>query len=177
MKKKLELSHTLIEVKHRAEVELQMYGIKITNIRLDRAGENFPNTIEESCSKNVIHLEPSHGYAPQGSDCSETLIQEHLTRARVLLFSSTYPKYLWPKAIHDTNRLRNLLPASRIDNRIPIMRWKSNARIGKESLLEFGSSRFASISYIFIGLISRKVPRKYEVNKNENGSPNGMLED
>ena len=39
--KKSELSLALIEFKHRAEFELQMYGTKLTNVRLDRAGENL----------------------------------------------------------------------------------------------------------------------------------------
>ncbi len=64
LKKKSELSQALAEFKHRAEVELKMIGIKLTNIRLDRAGENLPNTVKEFCSDNGIHLEPSPAYAP-----------------------------------------------------------------------------------------------------------------
>ena len=68
-----------------------------------------------------------------------------LVRARVLLFSSNLPKYLWPKAIDYANSLRNRFPSSRIDNEIPIMRWKSNTRIDYESLPEFGSPGFPFI--------------------------------
>ncbi len=46
LKKKSELSHELVKLKHPAEIELQMYGIKLTNIRLDRASENLPNTVK-----------------------------------------------------------------------------------------------------------------------------------
>ncbi len=55
--KKWELYQSLAESKHRAELELQVYGIKLTNIRLDCGGENLLNTVKEFCSDNGIHLE------------------------------------------------------------------------------------------------------------------------
>ncbi len=122
LKKKSELSQALGEFKHRAGLELQTYGIKLTSIRLERAGENFPNTVKEFCSDNGIHLEPSTACAPQSNGCAERFIQEHRIRARVLLFSSNLPKYLWPEAVNHANWLRNRLSAPRIDNEIPIMR-------------------------------------------------------
>ncbi len=45
MKKKSELFQALVEFKHRAEFVLQMYGIELMNISLDRAGENLPNNV------------------------------------------------------------------------------------------------------------------------------------
>ncbi len=159
LKKKSELSHTLVEFKHRAEVELQMYGIKLTNIRLDRAGENLSNAVKEFCSNNGIHLEPSLAYSPQSNGCAERLVQEHWIRARILLFSSNLLKYLWPEAIYHANWLRNRLPASRIDNEIPIMRWKSNARIDYESRLEIRSPGFPFIYYSETSSGKKLLPR------------------
>ena len=129
LKKKSDLSQKLAKFKHRAEIELQMYDTKLTNIRFDRAGENLPNTVKEFCSENGAHLEPSPAYAAQSNGCAEGVIQEHCTRARALLFSSNLSKYVWSEAILHANGLRNRLPAFRIDNEIPIMLWKYNARI------------------------------------------------
>ena len=54
-----------------------MYGIRLTKIRLDPAGENLSITVKEFCSNNGIHLEPPPAYAPQSNGCAERIIQEH----------------------------------------------------------------------------------------------------
>ncbi len=157
--KKSELSNTIVEFKHCAEVELQIYGIKPKNTRLDRADEYLPNPVKEFCNNNSIYLEPSHACVPQSNGCAERLIPDHWTRALVVLFPSNLPKYLCPEAIHHAKWLRNRLPDSRIDNEIPIMHRKSNARIDHESLLEFRSPRFASIYYSETSRGQKLLPR------------------
>ncbi len=93
LKRKPELANALMNYKVRSEVIHQKYGIKLTNIRLDRPGENFPNIIKEFCRENGICLEPSHAYAPQSNGAAEQLIQKHWIRARVLLISPNMPNF------------------------------------------------------------------------------------
>ncbi len=91
LKKKSKLSHELAEFKHRAEVELQMYGTELSNIRLDRAGENLPNTVKEFCSNNGMHLDPSPAYAPKATVVLKDLFKK-IGLALVCYFSPpTYP--------------------------------------------------------------------------------------
>lgn len=145
LKKRSELAQSLMDFKFSSEAELQMFKVKLTNIRLDRAGENFPKIVKEFCLANFIHLEPSPAYAPQSNGSAERLLQEQWTRARVLLFSANLTKFLWPEVISHANCLRNRPPASRINYDVPILRWNNGTRIDHQNVLEFGTPGFALI--------------------------------
>jgi len=145
LEKKSELFKALTEYKATSENQLQEYGYRLTNIRLDGAGENLSNDVKFFCQKQGIRIEPSPPYAPQINGAAERLIQEHWTRARILLFASNLPNNLWPQAIQQCNWLRNRLPANRIDGGIPILHWDKNIRIRYTQLLEFGTPGFAFI--------------------------------
>ena len=145
LKARSELLDTFFEYKARSENELQDYGFRLTNIRMDRAGENLSNAVKEFCKHHGIGLEPSPAYAKQSNGAAERLIQEHWTRARVMLFASNLLNYLWPEAVTHGNWLRNRLPASRINGDIPIKRWDPCSRINYAKLLEFGAPGFAYI--------------------------------
>ncbi len=56
-----------------------MFGIKLTNIRLERADEKFLNNIKEFCRNNRIHIELSPAHAPYSNVAAECLIQDHWT--------------------------------------------------------------------------------------------------
>ncbi len=73
------------------------------------------------------------------------MIQEHWTRARVMLFTCNLPNNLWPEAVFYGNWLGSRLSASRIDGEIPLKLWNPEARINYTKLLEFGTSVFAYI--------------------------------
>ncbi len=132
MKGRGELFDALFEYKIRSENELQEQGHRLTNVRLDRAGENSSTAVHEFCRNHGIGLEPSP-------------IQEHWTRARVMLVASNLPKYLWLESFMHGNLLRNRLPASWIDGDIPFKRWNPSARINYSKIFEFDPPGFAYI--------------------------------
>ena len=86
-----------------AEIELKEKDFKLSKIRLDRARENLTSEIKSLCNKNGIKLEPYPPHAPQSKGATERFIQEHWTRARVLLFASNLPISQWPGAINHGN--------------------------------------------------------------------------
>ncbi len=145
MKARAELFDALFEYKARSENELQEQGHRLTNIRLDRAGENLSTAEHEFCINHGIGSGQSPAYAKQSNSFAERLIQEHWTRARVMLFVSNLPKYLRPEAILHGNRLNNRLPASRINGNIPLKRCNPSARINYSKIFEFGAPGFAYI--------------------------------
>jgi len=147
LKLKSELYTALVAYKNRAEVELQEKGYRLSNIRMDRAGENLSNNVKIFCTQHGIGLEPSPAYAPQSNGAAERLIQEHWTRARVMLFGQNLPQTLWPEAILHANWLRNRLPSSRLKGGIPLLAWDSKLRVNYSDLLEFGSPGFSFIYY------------------------------
>ncbi len=77
--------------------------LKMPNIRLDRPGENLSGIVIQFCNENGISIEPSPAYAPQSNGTAERLIQEHWTRARVMLMASSLPKFIWPEAVQHGN--------------------------------------------------------------------------
>lgn len=99
----------------------------------------------EFCRTFGISLEYSPAFAAQSNGTAERLIQEHWTRARVLLFASTLPTNLWAEAISHGNWLRNRLQSRRIGGDIPILKWEQRTRVDFKSLLEFGTPGFVFI--------------------------------
>jgi len=106
--------------------------------RLDQAGENFTRVVIQFCAAEGILLQPSPPYAPESNGTAERIVQEHWTRARVLLFASQLPNELWGEALKHANWLRNRLPASRINGELPILLWNPRTIIDFKSLLLFG---------------------------------------
>ena len=64
-----------------------------------------------------------------------------------MLFAENLPNSLWPEVIEHGNWLRSRLPASRINDDIPIKRWDTGARVDYKSSLEFGTTGFAFIYF------------------------------
>lgn len=90
------------------------FGLKLANIRMDRAGESLVQVVKIFCSCNGIRLETSSPYAPQSNGTEERLIQEHRTRARVVMFDSNLPNELCPQVIEHDFATANYLPSHKL---------------------------------------------------------------
>lgn len=101
--------------------------------------------MQASWNWNGIRMELSPAYAKQSNGDAERLIQEHWTRARVMLFAPNLTTHLWPEAMFHGSWLRNRLPANRINCKIPIKRCDPSSRVDYPKLIEFGSPGFAFI--------------------------------
>lgn len=56
----------------RSEVELRKSGLKISNIRMDRAGERTSDVVKLFCLSNGIKQETSPPFAPQSNEAAES---------------------------------------------------------------------------------------------------------
>lgn len=74
------------------ENKLLHRGYRLTQIRMDKAGENTTNELLQFCTENGIALELSPAYASQRNGAAERLVQEHWARTRVLMFDADLPK-------------------------------------------------------------------------------------
>lgn len=74
-----ELYGALVAYKTPAEVELQAKGYRLSNIRVNRAGENLSNNVRLFCEQHGIGLDLSSPYEPQRNGAAERLIQKHWT--------------------------------------------------------------------------------------------------
>lgn len=142
---KPEVFDSLHEYNARSENELQVQGHKLTNIRLDRAGENFAKKVKQFCSHHGMGFEPSPSYAPQSNGSAERLVQEHWTCARVMMFAANFDKDMWSHVILHANWVLNRSPVSRISGQIPIKWWEATKQVSYGDLLEFGTPGFAFI--------------------------------
>lgn len=122
-------------------------GRSVRMIRADNARENLPQDFVQFCVKSGISIEPSPPYAPESNGTAERLVQEHWTRARVLMLSTNLPAELWDEAILHANWLRNRTPSSRINNDLPLLKWKPNSIIRFRNIPEFGTFGYAFIYY------------------------------
>lgn len=73
------------------------------------------------------------------------MIQEHWTRARVLLYACKLPFSLWSEAINHGNWLRNRCPSERIRGKIPLLQWDPESRIDFSLIPAFGQPGYAFI--------------------------------
>lgn len=67
-------------------------GYTFKTDRWKNAGENISKAIVQLCNNNSIKIERSPPYGPEGNGAAERIVQEHLTKARVLMFSSSLPQ-------------------------------------------------------------------------------------
>jgi len=144
LKTKDETSSVLEMFRNRAQTELSGQ-VHLRRIRLDRAGENKAEDVQSFARKFGIKLEYSPAYASESNGSAERLIQEHWTRARVLLFASDLSLDVWGEAISHANWLRNRAPSSRLDGRIPILAWNPATEIDFSNVLEFGQKGHAFV--------------------------------
>ncbi len=93
------LAEALLGYKASIENHFSSQGYRVRHIRLDQAGENFANIVVSFCREQGIKLGPSQPYAPESNGLAERLVQEHWTRARVLMFGCELPKGLWGDAL------------------------------------------------------------------------------
>ena len=145
LKKRSDLSQAILQYKSYVEYHFTRQGYRIQMLRLDQARENIKGEVARFCKEQGIQLSPSPPYAPESNGISERIVQEHWTRARVLVFASKLPNSLWGEAINHANWLRNRLPSRRIDNSLPILKWNPNTFIDFASLLAFGKPGFGFI--------------------------------
>lgn len=87
---------------------------------MDRSVENLSKAVRSFCLQNGVDLEPTATNCPQSNGAVERLIQEHWTRARVMMFASNMLNILFPEAIQHFNWTLSLLPELRIDAEIPM---------------------------------------------------------
>lgn len=139
------------------EVELKHRVLVLSNIRLDRAGENSSNIVQYFCMTNGIRIDNSPAYASQINWVVEMMIGKHSTRARVLLKAANLPNFLWGEILSHGSWLRNRLPASRISNKLPIL--SGCPRLGSTSRRY--SSLVQKVTLSSISLISCQVFRAW----------------
>lgn len=96
---------------------------RIRFLRCDRAKENYPEEIRNFGNDKGIEVKFSPAYAPESNGAAERLVQEHWTRARVLLHGTDLPFKLWGEALHHANWLRNRVPSAGTGGLIPISHW------------------------------------------------------
>ena len=137
LKQKSELFNCLNFYKERSERELQVYRYRLTKIRLDRAGENLSNSVNEFCA--ALRLTKQWSCRTTYSRALDSC------KSDVILSTLAQLQYLWLEAIIHANWLRNRLPASRIQGAIPIRSWDPKSRVDYTSLLEVGTPGFAFI--------------------------------
>ena len=145
LKAKSDLGQALMQYKAYAENHFATERYRIQTIRLDQARENVKGVVANFCKKEGIRINPSPDYAPERNGISERIVQEHWTRARILMIASKLPINLWGGALKHANWLRNRLPARRINNGLPILVWSPNSYIDFESQLTFGQPGFGFI--------------------------------
>lgn len=112
--------------------------LRLQNIRLDRAGESKSEYVKYFAHQYVIKLDYSPPYSLQSKGAAERLIQEHCTRARVLLFASDLPINSWGEAINHVNWLRNRALSERIEGEITVLVWNPSTRIDFTNVPAFG---------------------------------------
>ena len=142
-----------------------------TRINTTQARENVKGEIEIFCKQQGIHLNPSPAYAPESNGTAERIVQEHWTRARVLIFASKLPSNLWGEALKHANWLRNRLPSSCVDDQLLILNWNPNTPVEFDSLLTFGQPGFGFIYR------SNTVARMKMLPRSEYGNFVGMESD
>ena len=120
---------------------------RVRSIRSDGAGENMTRELLAYLANAGIKVSPSPPYAPESNGLAERTVQEHWTRARVLMFATDLPQNLWGESMNHANWLRNRVPSARVDFRIPLNLWDPSARIDFSQVLEFGAKGFAYIYY------------------------------
>ena len=94
LKARSELGKALIDYKKYSETHFASTGYRIQSLRLDQARENVKGEVASFCRQQGIHLNPSPPYAPESNGTAERIVQEHWTRARVLMFASKLPNNL-----------------------------------------------------------------------------------
>ena len=67
LKYRAELFESLFGYRARSENKLKEQGYRLTNNRLDRAGENLSTALQEFCRNYGIGLKPSSAYAKQNN--------------------------------------------------------------------------------------------------------------
>lgn len=115
---------------------------KMLALRMDNAGEQTSNAVRTFIQENGMKYEYSPPYAAQSNGSSERLIQELWSMARTMLFDSNLDLKLWAEAISHSNWLRNRLPASRVDMKIPYSFWFGK-KADVSSLIAFGTKGHA----------------------------------
>lgn len=133
-------------------------------IQADNARENIPNELKEYCITNGIKIEPSPAYAPESNGMAERLVQEHWTRARVIMLATNLPHELWDGELTHANWLRNRLPSSRINFSIPLQKWNPSSRIQFKSFPKFGAAGYAFIYYPKTTKTRKLLPRSELAN-------------
>lgn len=162
VKNRSEFLQSLRDYKEFAETHFAAHGHRIKKIRLDNAGEMTRSSeTKRFCSSSGIQLEPSPPYSPESNGVAERLVQEHWTRARVLMFGTNLPNTLWGEALTFANWLRNRLPASRIGGETPITRWNPHVKTDFRNIPRFGQSGFAFIYRSKTASSKKLLPRSY----------------
>ncbi len=135
----------MLQYKARVENHFAAKGYRVSDIRLDQAGENFSSIVVSFCRQQGINLAPSPAYAPESNGLAERPVQEHWTRTRVLMFGCDLPQELWDEALSHANWLLNRLPSSRISGQLPILTWNPTINIDFTNIPAFGQKGFAFI--------------------------------
>ncbi len=103
LKTKARLGDAPLHYKARVENHFFAKGYRVSDIRLDQARENFSSIVVSFSCQQGINLASSPAYAPESNGLAERLVQEHWTRARVLLFGCDIPQELWGDALSHAN--------------------------------------------------------------------------
>lgn len=98
-------------------------------IRVNNARENILTALQEFCISNGICIQLSQAYAPESSGRAESLLQEHLKKARIIMLAISLPHELCDEGLCHANWMGNRPPSSLINFSIPVQKWNQNDRI------------------------------------------------
>lgn len=99
--------------------------------------ENYRNEVVEIIGKSGIEMkfrQPTDG----NKFIKGITVRENWTTARVILQSIAFPFNHLTEALVHAIWLRNRVPSSGINGKIPIHEWEPNVKIDFKSLLTFG---------------------------------------
>lgn len=116
-------------------------------LRSDNAKENISQELQQYCERNGTHIQPSPANLIESNKTAKKLVQEHWTRARVMITETKLPSELWDEALHYANWLRYRLPSARINFSILAQNLDSTCEIDFKQIPELGSQSFAFLYY------------------------------
>lgn len=145
LKARSELGIALKAYKNYVENFFAPLGLRVKRLRLSQARENLSSIVIDFCAAEGINIQPSPPNDPQSDGMAGRLVQEHWTRAFLILFVSKLPNSLWGEEIIHANWLRNRLPSSRIQDKLPTLAWSPSTRINYAPLNPFGQTGFAFV--------------------------------
>jgi hypothetical protein len=141
LERKTEAAETLKTVVMRLE---RQSGKKLKHLRTDVGNEWLNKTVGDFCRRNGILHETTIPYMPEQNGAVERAIATYFEMVRCMLHSARMDLRYWGEALLYAIHVRNLLPTSTIQDRVPAHVW-TGRKPDVSHLHVFGSTAYVNI--------------------------------